>query len=376
MTETRTTAAHGGAIGMHGIKKWFGTFQAVNDVTLDIRSNEFFTLLGPSGCGKTTSLRMINRLVEPSSGRILLNGEATEQMDIVQLRRRIGYVIQNAGLFPHKNIIDNIATTAILNGAAKSKARARAGELLEVVGLDPQIAKRFPWQLSGGQQQRVGVARALAADPEFMLMDEPFSAVDPVVREQLQEEFLRIQKEVSKTIIMVTHDIDEAMKLGDLVAVLKPGGKLAQMASPGKLLNTPQNAFVADFIGKDRGYRKLSFHAANTETGLRNEPYAELDCSFEQAKEMAIDRWLLVTQNGKAFGWFDTHQPATAITLDNINLGATFHQQGSPLRHLLDAALSSPNHRAVIVDERQIPQGTIHLDQVLDMCKSTRQEGA
>lgn len=270
----------------------------VDGLSLVAPGGKITVFVGPSGCGKTTSLRMINRLVEPSSGRILLNGEATEQMDIVQLRRRIGYVIQNAGLFPHKNIIDNIATTAILNGAAKSKARARAGELLEVVGLDPQIAKRFPWQLSGGQQQRVGVARALAADPEFMLMDEPFSAVDPVVREQLQEEFLRIQKEVSKTIIMVTHDIDEAMKLGDLVAVLKPGGKLAQMASPGELLNTPQNAFVADFIGKDRGYRKLSFHAADTETGLRNEPYAELDCSFEQAKEMAIDRWLLVTQNG------------------------------------------------------------------------------
>ncbi|MDA5157531.1 ATP-binding cassette domain-containing protein, partial [Klebsiella pneumoniae] len=203
----------------------------VDGLSLVAPGGKITVFVGPSGCGKTTSLRMINRLVEPSSGRILLNGEATEQMDIVQLRRRIGYVIQNAGLFPHKNIIDNIATTAILNGAAKSKARARAGELLEVVGLDPQIAKRFPWQLSGGQQQRVGVARALAADPEFMLMDEPFSAVDPVVREQLQEEFLRIQKEVSKTIIMVTHDIDEAMKLGDLVAVLKPGGKLAQMAS-------------------------------------------------------------------------------------------------------------------------------------------------
>ena len=168
----------------------------VDGLSLVAPGGKITVFVGPSGCGKTTSLRMINRLVEPSSGRILLNGEATEQMDIVQLRRRIGYVIQNAGLFPHKNIIDNIATTAILNGAAKSKARARAGELLEVVGLDPQIAKRFPWQLSGGQQQRVGVARALAADPEFMLMDEPFSAVDPVVREQLQEEFLRIQKEV------------------------------------------------------------------------------------------------------------------------------------------------------------------------------------
>jgi osmoprotectant transport system ATP-binding protein len=219
-------------ITFQNVTKHYGNGSVVVDgLSLVAPGGKITVFVGPSGCGKTTSLRMINRLVEPSSGRILLNGEATEQMDIVQLRRRIGYVIQNAGLFPHKNIIDNIATTAILNGAAKSKARARAGELLEVVGLDPQIAKRFPWQLSGGQQQRVGVARALAADPEFMLMDEPFSAVDPVVREQLQEEFLRIQKEVSKTIIMVTHDIDEAMKLGDLVAVLKPGGKLAQMAS-------------------------------------------------------------------------------------------------------------------------------------------------
>lgn len=204
----------------------------VDGLNLVAPGGKITVLVGPSGCGKTTSLRMINRLVEPSSGTILLNGESTAQMDVVQLRRRIGYVIQNAGLFPHKTILDNIATTAILNGATKSKARARAGELLEVVGLASQLAKRYPWQLSGGQQQRVGVARALAADPEFMLMDEPFSAVDPVVREQLQEEFLRIQKAVSKTIIMVTHDIDEAMKLGDRVAVLKPGGKLAQLATP------------------------------------------------------------------------------------------------------------------------------------------------
>jgi osmoprotectant transport system ATP-binding protein len=360
-------------ITFQNVTKHYGNGSVVDGLSLVAPGGKITVFVGPSGCGKTTSLRMINRLVEPSSGKILLNGEATDQMDIVQLRRRIGYVIQNAGLFPHKNIIDNIATTAILGGMPKSKARVRAGELLEVVGLDPQIARRFPWQLSGGQQQRVGVARALAADPEFMLMDEPFSAVDPVVREQLQEEFLRIQKEVSKTIIMVTHDIDEAMKLGDLVAVLKPGGTLAQMASPGELLNTPQNHFVADFIGRDRGYRKLSFHGTDAASVLKNEPCAELDCSLEQAKAAATDRWLLVTQNGKAFGWFDTHQPVASIALDNINLGATFHQQGGALRHLLDAALSSPNHRAVIVDEQQIPQGTVHLDQVLDMCKSTRQ---
>ena len=362
-------------ITFQNVTKHYGNGSLVVDgLSLVAPGGKITVFVGPSGCGKTTSLRMINRLVEPSGCQILLNGEATDQMDTVHLRRRIGYVIQNAGLFPHKNIIDNIATTAILNGASKSKARVRAGELLEVVGLDPIIATRFPWQLSGGQQQRVGVARALAADPEFMLMDEPFSAVDPVVREQLQEEFLRIQKEVSKTIIMVTHDIDEAMKLGDLVAVLRPGGKLAQLATPGELLNTPQNDFVADFIGRDRGYRKLSFHTTDAASALQNEPCAELDCTLEDARRKATDRWLLVTRGGKAFGWFDTHQQVSSITLDNINLGATFHQQGGPLRHLLDAALSSPNHRAIIVDKELAPVGSVLLEQVVEMCKSTRQE--
>ncbi|UAY93294.1 ATP-binding cassette domain-containing protein [Pectobacterium polaris] len=346
----------------------------VDGLNLSAPSGKITVLVGPSGCGKTTSLRMINRLVEPSSGTILLNGESTTQMDVVQLRRRIGYVIQNAGLFPHKNIIDNIATTAILNGATKSKARNRAAELLEVVGLAPQLAKRYPWQLSGGQQQRVGVARALAAGPEFMLMDEPFSAVDPVVREQLQEEFLRIQKEVSKTIIMVTHDIDEAMKLGDLVAVLKPGGKLVQQAAPGTLLNAPHNAFVADFIGRDRGYRKLSFHTSGSLAALQLEPTIEMGASMAQARRIATQRWLLVTQQGKAYGWFDTQQHIDVITPDNINLAATFYPQNGTLRQLLDSALSSPCHRAVVIDAQHIPMGVMTLDSVLDACKSMAQE--
>ena len=346
----------------------------VDGLNLVAPGGKITVLVGPSGCGKTTSLRMINRLVEPSSGTILLNGESTALMDVVQLRRRIGYVIQNAGLFPHKNIIDNIATTAILNGATKSQARGRAAELLEVVGLAPLLAKRYPWQLSGGQQQRVGVARALAADPEFMLMDEPFSAVDPVVREQLQEEFLRIQKEVSKTIIMVTHDIDEAMKLGDRVAVLKPGGKLAQLATPGELLNAPQSEFVADFIGRDRGYRKLSFHHSGPLSALHDEPSVEMGASIAQARSIAAPRWVLVTHEGKACGWFDSHQQVESVTPETVNLGATFYPQDGTLRQLLDSALSSPCHRAVVIDERSAPVGTLELEHVLDACKSMTQE--
>ncbi|WP_294907914.1 ABC transporter ATP-binding protein [Tatumella sp. UBA2305] len=358
-------------ITFRNVTKHYGNGAVVVDgLNLEAQGGKITVLVGPSGCGKTTSLRMINRLVEPSTGQILLNGEATEQMDVVQLRRRIGYVIQNAGLFPHKNILDNIATTAILCGVAKTKARQRAAELLEVVGLDNSMSKRYPWQLSGGQQQRVGVARALAADPEFMLMDEPFSAVDPVVREQLQDEFLRIQRAVSKTIIMVTHDIDEAMKLGDQVAVLRPGGRLAQIATPGELLNTPQNPFVADFIGRDRGYRKLSFRDAGSNLPLRDEPSVELGSLLSQARQVAIEPWVLVTHEGKALGWFDTRQQVTAADAKYINLGATFCHVSGSLRHLLDAALSSPCHRAVLVNDQHQPLGSITLDEVLNRCKS------
>ena len=362
-------------ITFRNVTKHYGNGAVVVDgLNLEAPGGKITVFVGPSGCGKTTSLRMINRLVEPSSGQILLNGEGTHQMDVVQLRRRIGYVIQNAGLFPHKTILDNIATTAILNGKSKTQARQRAGELLEVVGLDPVMAGRFPWQLSGGQQQRVGVARALAADPEFMLMDEPFSAVDPVVREQLQDEFLRIQKAVSKTIIMVTHDIDEAMKLGDHVAVLRPGGKLAQMSCPGELLNTPQTPFVADFIGRDRGYRKLSFRETDSRLPLQPEPSVELGSSIDDARHQARDRWLLITHQGKALGWFDTRQSVARVTGQYVNLGATFHSQGGSLRHLLDAALSAPCHRAVVVDETMTPAGSVPLEGVLEMCKTVRQE--
>ncbi|GAA3213947.1 hypothetical protein GCM10020256_14370 [Streptomyces thermocoprophilus] len=232
---------------------------AVDRLSLDIPDRAITVLVGPSGCGKTTTLRMINRMVEPSEGRILIDGVDSRQQPVNTLRRSMGYVIQNAGLFQHRTIVDNIATVPRLLGWGKSKSRDRARELMERVGLDPALAGRYPYQLSGGQQQRVGVARALAADPPVLLMDEPFSAVDPVVRKGLQDELLRLQDELGKTIVFVTHDIDEAVKLGTMVAVLRTGGRLAQYAPPAELLSAPADAFVEDFLGADRGIRRLSF---------------------------------------------------------------------------------------------------------------------
>jgi osmoprotectant transport system ATP-binding protein len=209
---------------------------AVDRLSLEIPDHSITVLVGPSGCGKTTTLRMINRMVEPSEGTITLDGVDVGKQPVNVLRRSMGYVIQNAGLFPHRTIIDNIATVPRLLGWSKDRARDRARELMERVGLDASLAKRYPYQLSGGQQQRVGVARALAADPPVLLMDEPFSAVDPIVRKGLQEELLRIQDELGKTIVFVTHDIDEAIRLGTMVAVLRTGGRLAQFAPPAELL--------------------------------------------------------------------------------------------------------------------------------------------
>jgi osmoprotectant transport system ATP-binding protein len=215
-------------------------------------------LVGSSGCGKTTTLRMINRMVDPTSGTIRVGGKDVLEQDAAELRRSIGYVIQQSGLFPHRTVLDNIATVPLLLGWGRKKARARAAELLETVGLAADAGKRYPHQLSGGQQQRVGVARALAADPPVLLMDEPFGAVDPVVRTQLQDELLRLQKDLSKTIVFVTHDIDEAVRLGDQIAIFRTGGHLVQCATPAELLAHPADDFVADFLGAERGLKLLS----------------------------------------------------------------------------------------------------------------------
>ena len=227
---------------------------AVHDLDLDVERGELVCLVGPSGCGKSTTLKMINRLIEPTTGRIILDGADVTDADPVQLRRGIGYVIQQVGLFPHQRVITNVMTVPLLYGESKSTARSRARELLETVGLDPDLyADRYPHQLSGGQRQRVGVARALAADPPVLLLDEPFGAVDPVVRGRLQDEFLRLQRDLGKTVVLVTHDIDEAVRMGDRVAVFASGGRLAQFATPMELLAHPADEFVADFVGSTAG---------------------------------------------------------------------------------------------------------------------------
>ncbi|MET0871408.1 MAG: ATP-binding cassette domain-containing protein, partial [Paeniglutamicibacter terrestris] len=240
-------------------KSYPGGTRAVDELNLEIATGSFTVLVGPSGCGKTTSMRMINRMVTPSSGRVLIDGQDVSGIRAVTLRLGIGYVLQNAGLFPHRTVLDNVGTVQRLLGLNKAQARAKAYEALERVGLDASLALRYPAQLSGGQQQRVGVARALAADPPILLMDEPFSAVDPIVRLELQQEVQRLQAEIKKTIVMVTHDIDEAIKLGDHVAVFAEGGRLAQLSTPEELLSKPADDFVAGFVGRDRGYRGLSF---------------------------------------------------------------------------------------------------------------------
>jgi osmoprotectant transport system ATP-binding protein len=232
---------------------------AVDGLSLDVGRGELCVLVGPSGCGKTTTMKMVNRLVEPTSGRVLLDGEDVARLDPVQVRRRVGYVIQQVGLFPHQSVRDNVGTVPRLLGWDRARTRARSDELLDLVGLDPAtFGRRYPSQLSGGQRQRVGVARALAADPLVLLMDEPFSAVDPIARGRLQGEFLRLQRELGTTVVLVTHDIDEAVLLGDRVAVLRQGGRLEQYAPPAEVLGAPASEFVASFVGADRAVKRLS----------------------------------------------------------------------------------------------------------------------
>jgi osmoprotectant transport system ATP-binding protein len=307
-TETRASAAE--VVFDHVTKVYPGRQQpAVDDLSLTIPPGEICVLIGPSGGGKTTALKMVNRLIPITEGDILIDGRGVRGLDLTELRRGIGYVIQQIGLFPHMTVADNIATVPRLLGWDKRRISTRIGELLELVGLDPATdGKRYPAELSGGQRQRVGLARAMAADPPLMLMDEPFGAIDPITRERLQDEFLRLHREIRKTVVFVTHDIDEAVKMGDRIAILREGGKLAQFDTPEAILARPADDFVARFVGTDRGLKRLSL-VTLADVDLVAAPTARDgdDAAAVRAQMAAHDlAWaVLVDDDERPTGWLD-----------------------------------------------------------------------
>jgi osmoprotectant transport system ATP-binding protein len=361
---------------------------AVGSIDLTAESDRITVLVGPSGCGKTTLLRMVNRMIEPTSGEIRIDGVNVRDVSAPELRRGIGYVIQHAGLFPHRTILANIATVPRLLGWSREKSRSRALELMETVGLDPQYAKRYPHQLSGGQQQRVGVARALAADPPVLLMDEPFSAVDPVVRKDLQTELLRIQSELGKTILFVTHDIDEAIQIGDKVAVLNTavdpdgrvaGGVLEQFDAPAELLARPRNAFVEGFLGVDRGVRRLSFFGSDT-LRLQTDPVIAQTAPPSEVLELAkAEPWLLVTgPDRRPLGWLaaqnvpPTGDLADVPVAELTSYGHAFDAEADSLRAALDSAVLSPSSRAVGVDDEGAVVGVASVEQLIPAIRAAQ----
>jgi osmoprotectant transport system ATP-binding protein len=315
---------------------------AVGNLSLEIQGGEITVLLGSSGCGKTTTLRMINRLIEPTGGTIELDGRDLATVPVHELRRGIGYVIQQAGLFPHRTVADNIATVPKLLGWDRKRQRTRALELIELVGLEQGMADRFPSQLSGGQQQRVGVARALAADPPVLLMDEPFGAVDPVRRGALQQEFKRLQRDLGKTVVFVTHDVDEAVLLGDRIAIMQQGGKVAQYGPPEALLGQPASDFVSSFIGGTRGIKLLSLRSA-----------ADVPCS--EVGPEGIGGWALRSGEG--------NRPTTWAR-DGFEVPVEPVGPSGTLRDLLDSAIASPARAAVRVDADGALIGAVPFDTI------------
>ncbi len=345
---------------------------AVNDLSLEVPAGRICVLVGPSGCGKTTSLKMVNRLIEPTSGEILIDGSDAANRDVTELRRSIGYVIQQVGLFPHQTIGENVATVPRLLGWPAARRRERSEELLGLVGLDPaRYRDRYPNQLSGGERQRVGVARALAADPPIMLMDEPFGAVDPIVRERLQNEFLRLQEELAKTILFVTHDIDEAIKMGDLVAVMQAGGHLAQFGPPAEILAHPASEFVARFVGTDRGLKRLSL-ARVADLPVRPVVTARAGDSARAARER-IDAdpfpyLLLVDDQSRPIGWLDRDDippdgqldPARAIPMSPLL------NRRTTLKDALSLLLEADVQAGILVDRTGAAQGLVTAGMIAD----------
>jgi osmoprotectant transport system ATP-binding protein len=347
---------------------------AVSDLSLEVPSGEICVLVGPSGCGKTTAMRMVNRTVEITSGEIEVGGTPVTDRPPAQLRREIGYVIQQIGLFPHRTIAENIGTVPSLLGWDRQRTRERVAELLELISLPAEVADRYPAQLSGGQQQRVGVARALAADPQVMLMDEPFGAIDPINRERLQNEFLRLQAEIRKTILFVTHDIDEAIKMGDRIAVLREGGHLAQFATPAELLMAPGDGFVEDFVGADRALKRLALMRV-ADVDLWEAPLAFVgqDTAEVRAKlDGAEVPWaLLVDSDRRPLGWLSERDLAAGTVPRQPDMSPEpILDRDDVLRDALSDVLRSQAHYAPVVDARGATVGVLSLAIISDFLSS------
>ncbi|HET7473183.1 MAG TPA: ABC transporter ATP-binding protein [Candidatus Limnocylindrales bacterium] len=353
-----------------GRKKRGETPGAVNDLSLTVPAGKICVLVGPSGCGKTTSLKMVNRLIEPTSGQIKIDGVDAGTRELTELRRSIGYVIQQIGLFPHQTIGENVATVPRLLGWTKARQRERAEELLGLVGLDPaKYRDRFPSQLSGGERQRVGVARALAADPPIMLMDEPFGAVDPIVRDRLQNEFLRLQEQIAKTILFVTHDIDEAIKMGDLVAVFQTGGILAQFGPPLDILAAPASEFVARFVGQDRGLKRLSLLRIS-DVPMQPAVTTRVGESIADARGRAaaapLGYILVVDESDRPLGWAagDDLTGGDRVTAEMANPVSPLVNKRTTLKDALSMMLDADVQTGIVVDRAGAVQGLVTIETI------------
>ncbi len=353
---------------------------AVAELTMDIYAGEIVILVGPSGCGKTTTLKMINRIIEPTGGRIILEGDDVTKVNPDRLRRRIGYVIQQIGLFPHMTIAENIALVPGLLDWDKKRTRSRVDELLDLVGMDPaRYRDRYPKELSGGQQQRIGVARALSADPPVMLMDEPFGAIDPITRDRLQDEFLRLQEEIRKTIVFVTHDIDEAIKMGDRIAILRDQSQIAQYDTPEHILANPADPFVSDFVGSGASLKGLNLKRVR-DVDLAQWPTVGPGANRQQVIDALRDSdrgaVLLLDEQRRPLRWVDANdvnRPDRPLLETGLAAEAIVRPQ-TTLLDALNEMLKSRVGCAIVVDESQAYQGAVDMDTVMECIQSMRSE--
>lgn len=356
-------------ISVRNVTKRYGNgAPAVTDLSMDIQRGETVVLVGPSGCGKTTTMKMMNRLIEPTSGEILIDGTNILHQDPVELRRGMGYVIQSIGLMPHRTIAENISTVPRLVGWQSDRIGERIDELVDMLHLERGFLGRYPAELSGGQRQRVGVARALAADPPVMLMDEPFGAVDPIVRARLQEQFLDIQERLRKTIVFVTHDIDEAIKMADRIAILNAGGLVEQYASPEEILRRPANAFVKQFVGAERGLKRLALMRVGEieiERGPVVAPDMPVDEAFRAMDEFGFD-WVSVVEGRLLLGWVgrDSLKSVERVGDARARPFSAYVTKKSTLRHALDSIVTSRTHVAVVAEEEQEYAGILTLERI------------